>query len=375
MKVLQVCAVEFTFNKFLLPLCTSLHDAGYEVHISFSKPSKLSPPRSPFFFHHIPIRRTSSPISILKSVLAYRKLLLLHEFDVVHVHTPVASLACRLATIGLPVKVLYTAHGFYFHDRMNPLSYYIHFSLERILSLFTDILFTQSREDAVTAVKASFLDSSSIHCIGNGVDPKIYKLPTKNDSFEARRALSIPSHFIVIGIVARVVREKGYLELLSAFRSLVDEGHPVHLLICGSYLSSDHAASAISSIESLQKQYPSSISFVGSRDDTVSIYHAMDIFCLPSWREGMPRTIIEAMFCGLPIVTSDIRGCREEVIHGYNGYVAGYRSVDDLTHRLRKLVVDSSLRQRMGSNSHQRAVSNYSEHIALSKQLTVYKSL
>jgi len=299
---------------------------------------------------------------------AYRALVRLfrdEKFDIVHVHTPVAALVGRLAAAraGVP-KVVYTAHGFYFHDRMAWPKRMVHMTLEWIGGRFTDLLFTQAAEDAETA-RAHGLSRGPVHAIGNGSDPARFR-PDAATRARMRAELGTPDGRPVIAVVGRLVAEKGYPELFAAMRDVDAE-----LWVIGGRLESDHAGSIRSAVETVEAD-PSTkarVRFLGYRGDVPDLLRAADIFTLPSHREGMPRSIIEAMLTGLPVVATDIRGSREEVVDGTTGLLVPVRDTGALAAALSKLAADPALRDKMGKAGLERARELYDERKVVARQL------
>jgi glycosyltransferase involved in cell wall biosynthesis len=173
---------------------------------------------------------------------AYRALVDLfrrERFDVVHVHTPVAALLGRAAAwrAGVP-RIVYTAHGFYFHDRMAALPSAVFIALEWIAGRVTDILLTQAEEDAARARRLGLCRGGVSEAIGNGVDPDRFGAALADRRPAVRAALDTPEDAVVAVVIGRLVAEKGYPELLAA-AARVD----VHLWVIGERLPSDHAGS------------------------------------------------------------------------------------------------------------------------------------
>ena len=138
-----------------------------------------------------------------------------------------------------------------------------------------------------------------------------------------RNKLGIQDDAFVIGIIARLVEEKGICEFLEAAMQASDENDKLCFLVIGARLESDHAKGVNSKIKVTKDNYDGKILFLGQRTIPV-LLSAMDVFCLPSWREGMPRSIIEAMMMEKPVIATNIRGCREEVIDNRAGFLVPY---------------------------------------------------
>ncbi len=171
-KVLQVTAVDVTVKKLLLPIIDRLQTEGYQVHVACSDGQYVPELKAQGYnVHIIPIARSISLVSNLRSLWKLYRLIKRERFDVVHVHTVIASVVGRLAAwaAGVPV-VIYTAHGFYFHENMSWWARRITILAEKIMGSVTDLVFTQSGEDAATAVKERICPREKIVCISNGID-------------------------------------------------------------------------------------------------------------------------------------------------------------------------------------------------------------
>ena len=241
MKICQVCAVDFTLLHFLLPLMRELRRAGHEVIGVCADGPLLDQVRGQDFrVETVPLVRSINP---LRLVSAYRRLCELfrrERFDLVHLHTPVASMVDSLAAAraGVP-RIVYTAHGFYFDDRMSLAGRLPHIALEWLFGRFNHTLLTQSAEDAQTARRFRLCRGGDVLAIGNGSDPAIYHPDDANDSVRrrVREALGTAPDRVVIVMLGRLVAEKGYPELFTAMREVDAE-----LWVVGERLASDHAA-------------------------------------------------------------------------------------------------------------------------------------
>jgi len=179
-KVLQLAAVDVTIRFLFLPLIDLLRDEGYEVHIACSYGRHLEYLHSKgHTVHAIPIARRVAPFSNLKSLFRLFRLMRKERFDTVHVHTPVAAALGRIAAKLAQVPIIiYTAHGFYFHDLMPRWKRRAIIWIERWLGrCCTDILFSQSAEDAKIAVQERIMPEDRVVYIGNGVPLEAFGLP------------------------------------------------------------------------------------------------------------------------------------------------------------------------------------------------------
>tara|TARA_R110002110_G_scaffold415612_3_gene651876 strand:+ start:71250 stop:72389 length:1140 start_codon:yes stop_codon:yes gene_type:complete len=368
-KICQLCTVDFTLYHLLHPLMRALRKQGHDVVGVCADGALVAPVRADGFrVETIPLTRSANPVRNWAAGRALRELFRREQFDIVHVHTPVAAFVGRLAaaSAGVP-RIVYTAHGFYFHENMPTPRRQAHIAAEWIAGRFTHTLMTQSDEDAQTARRLKLCRTGDVLAIGNGSDPDVFKPadgPTARA--ETRAAIGTPDDRVVILMAGRLVAEKGYRELVAAMRNVDAE-----LWAVGARLSSDHAAGIENTIRDIAADpaLRDRIRFLGYRDDVADLMRAADIFTLPSHREGMPRSIIEAMLTRLPVVATNIRGSREEVVDGETGLLVPVRDADALARALQSLVRDPALRQVMGAAGLARARSLYDERLVTERQL------
>lgn len=362
MKICQLCAVDFTFFHFLLPLAQAEARAGHEVVAVCSDGPLVARLRDGGIrVETVTFSRRLASLDHFAAYAALVRLFRAERFDMVHVHTPVAAFIGRLAAAraGVPC-IVYTAHGFYFHDRMAPLKRLAFIALEWLAGRVTHVLFTQADEDAETARRHGLCRTGVIEAIGNGVDPGLFH-PGHETRGEVRRRLNTPDDAVVVMVIGRLIAEKGYGELLAAVRRL-----DVHLWVVGERLASDHARSVDAEIDAARGPR---LHLLGPRDDVPELLRAADIFTLPSHREGMPRSIIEAMMSRLPVVATEVRGSREEVVDGETGRLVPVGDVAALTEALAELAGDAGLRAAWGAAGRARALTLYDEAEVIARQL------
>jgi glycosyltransferase involved in cell wall biosynthesis len=371
-RVCQICAVDFTVEKFLTPLIDGMSAEGWEV-VTVCSDGKLvtNLKKRGYSIHTIPIARSMNPFKAIRSIILLFYYFKKQKFNVIHVHTPVASLLARVAAkYSCKSYVVYTAHGFYFHDNMNVIKKHIFITLEKIAGRLTNLLFCQSQEDAIDAAKYRIMDKNNIITIGNGVDVSKYDNAIYLPQFSSIRSeLNIPLDAKVIGIVARMVKEKGYNELLQSAITLCQNHSDLYFLLIGGKLESDHDKGIEKILEIAKHKLGSRLIDLGLRNDVAPLISIMDIFCLPSYREGLPRTIIEAMFLKKPVVATDIRGCREEVIHNKTGLLVPVKNHEALTTAFDYLLNNLDIAKRMGENGNYIAQQLYNEESIVQLQI------
>lgn len=376
-KMLQLCAVDFTVFHFLLPLGRALQN-DFEVHFASSDGPYVEAVRlEGFSYHEVPIERSYNLAAHVRAFFVLRKLIARERFDVVHAHTPIAALIGRAAARSARVPVcIYTAHGFYFHDRMRPAVRRFFVFLEWLGGRLTDFTFTQSREDHDAAVEHGVARPERILHIGNGVDLARFDpdrlAHTRQD---IRSALGIPADAPVACIVGRLVREKGYFELLDAFARVIEEVPDAHLVAVGGALDSDYD-DASAQIKKRAAQFGAQrVHLLSFRDDVEIILGASDLFVLPSHREGMPRSLIEAMAMGLPSVVTDIRGSREAIEDGRTGRIVPVGDARRLADAIIELLGTADLRERFGAAARRTAQERFDEATVIARQAQVVQGL
>lgn len=371
MKVCQLCAVDFTLKTFLLPLIDGMLQEGWRVTAVCSDGPFVPILRERGYrIETVSIARSMNPLAALRSMITLVRLFRRERFDVLHVHTPVAALIGRLAAriAGIPL-VIYTAHGFYFHDEMPRRKRSLFVALERFGGRLTDLLFSQSAEDAEEAVKEGIAPRERVLAIGNGVDVSCFDPARVGAGETARAALGIPAEAFVVGMIGRQVREKGVAEFLAAAADLAQRFPNIWFLLVGERLPSDHASGVEEEFSAAKARLGERLVAPGLRSDIPQMLAAMDLFCLPSWREGMPRTIIEAMMMGKPVVATDIRGAREEVVAEETGVLVPTRAPGQLAAAIERFVRDPAWGTRLGQAGRRRALMLYDEKKVIALQL------
>jgi len=377
MKVCQLCAVDFTLKNFLLPLVNDMKEQGWEVHSVCSDGKFISELRkNGYIIKTIPIARSINPfkhiISIIKLILYFKT----EKFDLIHVHTPVASLVGRFAawTAGVPL-IVYTAHGFYFHENMSSVKKKVFVKLEKIAGLVTDVLFTQSQEDADTAIREGIVKKSHVFAIGNGVNVERFNPIKHINNLDLKKSLDIPDNAFVVGMISRLVKEKGVIDYLKSAEMINKKYKKIYFLLIGERLATDHADDVSSAIEYSKNKLNKHLILTGARSDIAELISIMNVYCLPSWREGMPRTIIEAMVMGKPVIATNIRGSREEVVHNCTGLLVPVQDYYALSGAIEKIYLNPSWTKQLGEAGRKRALEYYDESNVVREQIKILSTL
>lgn len=205
------------------------------------------------------------------------------------------------------------------------------------------------------------LSPSKVSTIQNGVDLEAFS--RESTDREKRRGLGIPDTHRIIGMVANFKRIKNHIFLLRAFEKLLEEYKDVKLLFVGQGFKGDAENSEFEIRNFINdKGLDNDVLLLGFRSDISSILSILDIFCLTSFKEGLPISLIEAMAAGLPVVGTDVEGIKNVIIHGKNGFIVPVGDVKGLKDALITLLQNDSLRKEMGRKSRALASQAYSLH-------------
>ena len=283
--------------------------------------------------------------------------------DVVHAHMPISGFLARIAArvAGVPL-VAYTCHGFLFNQEGSWLRRILAWVMEVVAARVTDVYMTVSTEEARDA-RRLWITSKAVP-IGNGRDPVVFH-PDPLLRSQIRADLGTPPERVVIVAVSRLVRAKGYPELAAAMRSVPN----AELWVVGERLESDRGDDMVALLDNAG--LGGRLKRLGYRGDVHAVLAAADIFVLPSYFEGLPMSVIEAMLTGLPVVASDIAGPREQVVDGETGFLVPVRQAEPLGDALRHLTEDADLRRRMGEAGRARALDRFSEPKILARTVAL----
>jgi len=378
-KILQICAIDLSVQGLLKPLILALMDKGYVVHTACTDTGRFENLRKDgLTMIAVPIDRKISPLSNLVSIYRLYRLMKKEKYDIVHVHTPIASVLGRIAAKLAGIKhIIYTAHGFYFHEGMPRAVHRFFYYVEKLCARwFTDWLLLQSREDYELSLKHKFMNKDRIIHISNGVDiNKKFNLSNipEPEITRLRKEFKLTDDHVVFAFVGRLVKEKGIFELLYAFMQLKKTIPSVKLLVIGDVPASERDQKSAHDLKKLLRD--DDIIATGFRQDIPALLAISDVYVLPSYREGLPRSIIEAMALCKPIIATNIRGCREEVIDGENGFLVEKANGQQLFERMRQLAIDSALRERFGKKSREIVEKFYDEQKVIEIQLKLFEEL
>lgn len=377
-KALMMASVASMIDLFNMDNIEILKDLGYEVEVAcnFEYGSITSQERvdefkeelirDKFKVHHLPVPRSIFAIrDIVKSYKMMKKLCDENNYEIVHCHSPiggiVARLACRKAR-KKGTKVIYTAHGFHFFKGAPLKNWLVYFTAERITAKFTDSLITINKEDYENAQKFNVENTEYVPGIGIDVD-KIKNV--KINRSKKRSEFNLSEDDFVLFTAGQLSKRKNHEVVIKALTKI--ENINVKLLICGLGELENYLKELIHDL-GLENR----VILAGYRNDVVEQLHAADCFVFPSFQEGLPVALMEAMAVGLPVVCSKIRGNVDLIEHGINGFLVDPENSNDFARYIEKIISDETIQAEM-SKKNLEYVKKYDKKNIRQNMIAIYK--
>ncbi|MGL5692516.1 MAG: glycosyltransferase, partial [Peptostreptococcaceae bacterium] len=301
-KVLMLASVASMIDQFNMQNIAILQEQGYDVHVAanFEQGSTSSSERMVEFKKELSEKNISyfqidfsrNVTNIPQNIKAYaqiKKLLVENEYEFIHCHSPIGGVCGRIAAKITGTKVIYTAHGFHFYKGAPKVNWMIYYPIEKVLSYITDILITINKEDYELAKKK--MKAKKVEYVpGVGVD--IGKFASiEIDKEKKRRELGLSEDNVVLLSVGELNKNKNHEVIIRGLAELKDSN--VHYIIAGrgeleSYLN--ELAKELSIVNQVH--------LLGFRTDVSELYKVADVFCFPSYREGLSVAMMEAIASG-----------------------------------------------------------------------------
>jgi glycosyltransferase involved in cell wall biosynthesis len=311
------------------------------------------------------IRREIRPLWDLGGLLRLRKFLRTESYDIVHTHTSKGGFVGRLAAwlAGVPV-IVHTAHGFAFHEA-SPVAIRLFYStLERIASRWCDRIVSVSEFHRNWAIRLGMCRPGKIMAIPNGIADVCRNQEVA--PAELRRQLGAGRGDLLVLSIARLAEDKGLKYLIEAAAMLPHKGHRIQIVIAGEGPAREQLERLASHLSVTDR-----VSFVGFREDVGDLLAACDLVILPSLREGLSISLLEAMAAGKPIIATSIGSQREVASHAEMALLVRPADALSLSEGILRLASDRALMARLGANA--RAV--YESSYAEKRMLQAYRQL
>jgi glycosyltransferase involved in cell wall biosynthesis len=375
-RLVHVTSADISLALLLGPQLRAFADAGMEV-IGVSAPGPFVDQLTSWGITHVPLEHATRSVAVGQDVLALVELERLFRRlrpDIVHTHNPKPGLYGRIAakTAGVP-GIVNTVHGLYAAPEDPLLRKSVVYTLERIAATCSDVELFQNPEDLAVMRRLGVPDRRLV-LLGNGIDLERFRAVRPPEaSAHARRALGVGESSVVVGTVGRLVWQKGFRELFAAARHLRSIRDDVVFVVVGP--EDTDKGDALGPDDLAEARAIGNVVFTGHRDDVEDLYAGFDLYVLPSYREGFPRSAMEAAACGVPVVATDIRGCRQVVDHDVTGLLVPVHDGDALALAIAALAADPDRRSAMGTRGRQKAEAEFDDRVVIERTLDAYRSL
>jgi glycosyltransferase involved in cell wall biosynthesis len=356
---------------FRMSLARALREQGHEV-VLMSPPGTYSEllREQGWCWISVPMKRRSlNPLREYALIRGLRQLFRRERFDLVHTFTLKCSIYGSLAALaaGRPLRVnSIDGMGYVFtsHESKAQLLRPVVLGLLRLALVGRKVrLMVQNPDDAAFFRRGELVDPANVRLVsGSGVD--CTRFAATPSARGARLRVLLP---------ARLLWDKGLAEYVEAARILLAKGRAIDFLIAGTPDLGNPAAVPEANV----KQWVAAglVTWLGHVDDMVGLLRSVDVVVLPSYREGLPKSLIEAAACGLPLVTTDVPGCREVVTDGVDGLMVPVKDAVALAAAIERLADDPALCARLGAAARAQALAVFDERIVNAKTLDIYREL
>jgi len=311
-------------------------------------------------YHLVPhLNHSINPLNDRKAVKALAEQLAEFKPDIVSTHSSKAGIVGRLAARKLRIPSIYTAHGWCFLDTTGPLTAFIGWQAEVYCAKFTSKIITVSESDRELAIRKKLCDPAKIIAVHNGmpdIGPEHFASPGEEAN---------PVHLVMI---ARFSTQKDHESLLKALAELKDMNWRLSLV--GDGPDEQKVRGLVQQLGISEK-----VVFVGSVKSVIDILKSAHVYILTTFSEGLPRSIIEAMRAGLPVVSNRVAGIPEQVENGRNGYVLEIQDVEGIKSNLAKLIDDATLRTQMGQESRKLYEERFTSERLIEETYRVYEQV
>lgn len=345
MKILYVTTISGTINAFLIPHIKMLIDGGHQVDVAFNIEQEIKPEiyEMGCKIHQLPLQRSPLKKDNFRAYKMLKNIIISEGYDLVHTHTPIASAVVRLVCKNFNnVRVFYTAHGFHFYKGAPLINWLVYYPVEKWLARYTDTLITINKEDYKRA-KRKFKAKRVKYIPGVGINLEKYN-SVEVDRDLKHKELGLPKGSFVVLSVGELNKNKNHEVVIKAIAKI--NNPEIHYVICGEGRLNKY-------LRNLSKELniENQVHLLGFRKDIHEICKCSDLFAVPSHREGLGMAALEAMACGLPLVTSNVHGIMDYSIDGESGYNCSPTDVDSFSKYITTLYIDVDKRNEMAKKN------------------------
>ena len=354
-KRILITCTDSMMKQFLEPHVRNLAENGYEVEIACSEVlNRMTEVRKDLEqlvpVHQLHLKRSPLAVSNARGYRELKKLIDSGRYDLIWTNEPVMGVVTRMAARKARkqgTRVMYMVHGFHFYKGAPLPNWMLFCPVERMMASKADCICTINREDYARARKMRTPRAAYIHGVGIDTD----RLRPGENPTDLRNELGLPKEAFLVLSVGELNANKNQQVIIRAIARMKDPA--IHYVLCGK-------GDQRQNLEVLARELDIAdhIHFLGYRKDIADICRQSDVFALPSRREGLPFAAMEAMYCGLPLVNSGIRGLTDITEDGVSGYICDPDDTERYAGSIRKLKNAPEDRSRMGERN-QKTVEAY----------------
>lgn len=371
-KILFFVSEDWYFCSHRLPVAKAARDKGFKV-VVVTHVGEHADLITNEGFRLVPIdieRGRMNPLLELKLLFNLWNIYRKESPDIVHnvAMKPIlwGTLAGRLTAVPVIINAFAGLGDLYINKELKVLL------VRNVLNLLFKLSFRSSKvqtifqnsDDSEYFKSKNIISESQISLIrGSGVDTDIYKPLPREKNHAAP----------VVIVVCRMLWTKGIDEFVKSAKILKSQGVNVRMVLVGD--SDEKNPASISKKQLLEWHDSGCIEWWGRRDDIPEILNKSDIAVLPSYREGLPKSLVEAASSELPIIATDVPGCKEIVVNNDNGLLVNYKDVDSLVEALKILIHDAALRKKMGKRGREMVIAEFSQESVVNKTIQLYERL
>lgn len=370
-KVLFVASVASHIESFHIPYIKWFKEHGFIVDVA-ARMDIDNPIEYCDKFIDIPFERSPYSKGNISAYKALKAVIYNGQYNIIHCHTPMAAALTRLAARKMRkngLTVIYTAHGFHFFRGAPLLGWLLYYPAEKFLSRFTDIIITINKEDFLSITDLNFKCKDSYIVPGVGVSTESVIDSNDETKKKLRKSYGYSDNDFILFYAAEFIKRKNHRLIIEQLPSLSKKIPNIKILLAG-------RGELLVEMKKLAEHLRISryVDFLGYRRDIPELVAMSDVGVSSSLQEGLPITVAEDMFAGLPVVVSYVRGHKEMVIDGFNGYFFDINKPEQFSDKIYELYKYPEKRVLMGLNA-KKSIQKFSIENALAAHISIYKSV
>lgn len=310
---------------------------------------------SPVRHIKVNIARSIKPIQDIKSIYQMYKVLKSEKFDIVHSHTAkagfITAFAAKLAKVPI---ICHTSHGLPFFEGQNKISYFLYYYLEKLACKCRHFIFTQNKKDLDACIKLMG-DKEKVAYEGNGVD---IDFVTESAKGQLEKALNVfpDNNSLKISLLSRLEPVKRVKDFIEIIKKAKEKGLTFSCVIAGDGILKNDLENLIR-----ESNLKDNINLIGFCSYPHGLILNSDLVVLCSEKEGIPRSIMEAMALKKPVVATDVMGTQEVVVNNETGFLIPLGNTDKFLDKIIELANDPELRIKMGQAGKKRVIENFND--------------